>query len=61
MQVDPDDESGIAAALAALLNDESQHERLRHAGLRRAAQFTWQETARQTLAVYRRLLSGSAK
>lgn len=31
---------------------------LRAKGLARAAQFTWQRTARETLAVYERVLAG---
>jgi glycosyltransferase involved in cell wall biosynthesis len=32
---------------------------LRQKGLARAAQFTWERTARQTLAVYQQVLDGS--
>ena len=35
----------------------ADHERLVAAGLERARQFTWAETARRTLDVYRELLS----
>jgi glycosyltransferase involved in cell wall biosynthesis len=41
----PDGEA-FAAALAALLGDEAEQRRLRAAGLERAAQFSWDATAR---------------
>jgi glycosyltransferase involved in cell wall biosynthesis len=43
--VEPDGET-FAAALAALLGDDAELERLRAAGLARAAGFTWDATAR---------------
>ncbi len=54
--VDPRDESALAEGLLRLLTDSALQERLREAGRARAAQFTWQQTAQQTLAVYRRLV-----
>jgi glycosyltransferase involved in cell wall biosynthesis len=48
--VAPDGEA-VAAALAALLRDGAERERLRAAGLARAAAFTWERTARGTDAV----------
>jgi glycosyltransferase involved in cell wall biosynthesis len=44
--VPPDGES-FAAALTALLADDADRERLRAAGLERAASFTWDATARR--------------
>jgi len=41
-----------------VLTDEALRERLVAAGLRRAQSFTWERTARETLAVYRRALEG---
>lgn len=52
--VDPHDVAGLAAAMMQVLADRALHARLRAAGLARAAQFTWQAAAEQTLAVYRR-------
>ena len=49
--VDPTDPEAIAAAMTVLLGDSGRADGLRAAGLARAAQFTWQETARQTLKV----------
>jgi glycosyltransferase involved in cell wall biosynthesis len=43
----------LAAALEQLLTDPALRERLRQAGLVRAAQFSWERTARETLGVYR--------
>lgn len=43
----------LAEALERLLGDPALRERLRLAGLVRAAQFSWERTARETLAVYR--------
>ncbi|WP_449247050.1 glycosyltransferase family 4 protein [Desulfarculus baarsii] len=48
--------AAIAEALGRLLVDEVLNRRLRLAGPERAALFTWAKAARQTLAVYRRLL-----
>jgi glycosyltransferase involved in cell wall biosynthesis len=43
----------LAEALGQLLADAPLRERLRAAGLARAAEFSWARTARETLAVYR--------
>jgi glycosyltransferase involved in cell wall biosynthesis len=43
----------LAAAIERLLAEPALRERLRAAGLARAAQFSWERTARETLAVYR--------
>jgi alpha-1,3-rhamnosyl/mannosyltransferase len=43
----------MAEALGQLLGDPALRERLRTAGLARAARFSWERTARETLAVYR--------
>jgi len=53
---DPRDESAIAEALRRLLDDPKLREQLRARGLVRVAEFTWQRTARLTLASYRRAL-----
>ena len=42
----------IATALAALLDDATERERLSQAAIVRAGRFTWETTARQHLAVY---------
>jgi glycosyltransferase involved in cell wall biosynthesis len=54
---DPERPQAIAAAIERLLADPAERERLRHAGLAHAARFSWQETARGTLASYERALA----
>ncbi len=55
--VNPDDAEDIAQALARVLTDEPLRARLRELGLVQAARFTWEETARRTLAVYQAVLA----
>jgi glycosyltransferase involved in cell wall biosynthesis len=57
IMVGPDDETGLTGALDRLLTDKAEHARLREAGLKRATEFTWQETARRTLEIYRQVAS----
>jgi glycosyltransferase involved in cell wall biosynthesis len=49
---DPRDIGQIADALARLLAGGTEIERLRRAGFARAAEFTWERTARGLLASY---------
>lgn len=51
--VDPLDEAAIAAALDRVLASPEERERWRMAGTRRAAEFSWERAAAETLAVYR--------
>jgi len=53
LRVPPDDVAGWAEAIVRLATDVELHTRLRAAGLAHAACFSWQRTARQTLAAYR--------
>jgi glycosyltransferase involved in cell wall biosynthesis len=53
---DPTSPRAIAGAIGALLHDDALRARLRAAGPERAARFTWESTARGTLASYRRAL-----
>jgi glycosyltransferase involved in cell wall biosynthesis len=55
--LDPSDEDAWTRAIVGLLSGGETRERLREAGLRRAAEFTWDRTARFTLDVYRRALA----
>lgn len=55
--VDPLDEPAIGAALVRALTDETLRARLALAGPERAAQFSWERCARETLAV----LEGAAR
>jgi alpha-1,3-rhamnosyl/mannosyltransferase len=54
---DPTDVADIADALTHLLHEPGLRADLRERGLRRAAQFSWERTARDTLAVYRQTVS----
>lgn len=54
---DPFDESAIAGALNMLLNDSARRDSLRAAGLARAREFSWERCARETIAVYERVLA----
>ncbi len=52
---DPTDVTDIASTVQLLLEDENVRASLRSAGLARAAHFTWERTASQTLTAYRQL------
>lgn len=54
--VPPDDPGALAAALRRVLSDADLRADLQARGWRQAARFTWDETARRTLAFYRRVL-----
>jgi glycosyltransferase involved in cell wall biosynthesis len=56
LTVDPTDEEALAAAIHRALTDEPLRERLREAGSARAALFSWERTAAETLAVYRKVI-----
>ncbi|MCX7818728.1 MAG: glycosyltransferase family 4 protein [Kiritimatiellae bacterium] len=49
----PDDPDALGAALLRVLTDRTLADDLRRRGLQRAAQFSWERTARETLEVYR--------
>jgi glycosyltransferase involved in cell wall biosynthesis len=49
---DPADHAELANVLGAVLGDAALRERLRAAGLGRAARYSWDETAAQTLAAF---------
>jgi alpha-1,3-rhamnosyl/mannosyltransferase len=51
--VDPEDVGDIAGAISQLLNDDVLQNRLKTAGKNRAAGFTWQKAAEETLSLYR--------
>lgn len=53
--VGPEDEAGLSTALARLLTDPVEKAVRRELGLRQAQKFTWEETARRTLEIYRRV------
>ncbi len=55
--VDPDQPSSIAEAIQKALSDTAWRMEMRQRGLLRAAQFTWERTARIALSVYNRVVS----
>jgi len=56
---DPDSTEEIAGAIRSLLVDAQLRARLAEAGRRRAAEFSWERTARETVETYRRALGSS--
>jgi glycosyltransferase involved in cell wall biosynthesis len=56
--VNPNDVDGMAAALDRLGSDESLRQELRRRGLARAAEFSWEASARELAEVYRRTAGG---
>ena len=56
--VDPLSVDDIAHAIGLLHESADKRRELRQKGLARAASFTWAESARKTLAAYRRLTAG---
>jgi glycosyltransferase involved in cell wall biosynthesis len=56
--VDPWNEHAIQASLSRLLTDDALQDELRQRGFKRAAQFSWDRTARETLAIYEAAVSG---
>jgi glycosyltransferase involved in cell wall biosynthesis len=57
--VDPLDEVGLAEAIKRVLTNASRREELTIRGRERAARFSWEQTARRTLAVYERVASAA--
>lgn len=53
----PDDYRGLASALAEILTKPALADELRLRGLKRAARYSWEESARTVLSGYRALLS----
>lgn len=54
---DPDDPGSVGASLAKVLRDPDYAQDLRRLGLRRAQEFSWERTARETLACYREAIA----
>ncbi|MGQ9501096.1 MAG: glycosyltransferase family 4 protein [Anaerolineae bacterium] len=55
---DPRDSAAMAEAIGEVWRDGSLRDTMRHNGLTRAAQFSWERTAQETLTVYRTLVPG---
>ncbi|MFL6337464.1 MAG: glycosyltransferase family 4 protein [Pyrinomonadaceae bacterium] len=58
---DPRDHTELTRSLLELIDDEAARRVLSEAGLRRAAQFSWEQTARATLDVYAEALKRSRR
>jgi len=56
LMIDPGDVDALAGELIRVLEDEETQERLIEAGRQRAANFSWADTARGVVDVYRSLL-----
>lgn len=56
LQVDPEEDNAIAAALKKLIADPKLQERLSKAGITQAKKFSWKQAAEETLAVYKRVV-----
>jgi glycosyltransferase involved in cell wall biosynthesis len=54
--LDPDDDARWSDAIERLLDDGAHAQAMRAKGLARASTFSWERTARETAAVYRKLL-----
>jgi glycosyltransferase involved in cell wall biosynthesis len=55
--VDPTDTEALAVAMEQLLKDVTRQAKMRAAGLERAKNFSWRETARCTTHSYRQALA----
>lgn len=55
--IDPHDSHALSSALRLVLTDPARAADLRQRGFERARMFTWERTARETLAVYERVES----
>ncbi|PJF41135.1 MAG: glycosyltransferase family 1 protein [Chloroflexi bacterium] len=53
LQINPDDPTTIANAMRQAMSDSQWRATMQQAGLRRARQFTWSQTAQVILSVYR--------
>jgi glycosyltransferase involved in cell wall biosynthesis len=59
LEIDPDDPAELADAIERVLKDSALQHDLRHQGLKRVKEFSWERCARETLAVYHRVLGES--
>lgn len=59
LTIDPLNTEELLKALLSLLSDQSLAAKMSEKGLQRAAQFTWERTARETIAVYERVLQAA--
>ena len=59
--VDPTSVEDLAQSMISLCNDSDEVKKLSCAGLKKAGEFSWERTARQTYNVYQTALSGNNK
>ena len=59
--VDPDDAQEMAGSIISLIIEEKTRSELLQQGIERAAHFSWERTARETLLVYERVLKQAAR
>jgi glycosyltransferase involved in cell wall biosynthesis len=58
--IDPTNVKELTSALVELLTSEDRRQQLSEKGLQRAAEYTWERTAQQTLKVYRDVLKSTS-
>lgn len=58
--VDPSDPAEFASALEGLLMDEGRRREMKGRGFKRAALFSWEKCAKETIAVYEKVYKGVA-
>ena len=60
LHIDPESIEAMADAMRQLAENENLRQTLRQNGIANAKKFTWEKTARQTLAAYQRVLESTA-
>jgi glycosyltransferase involved in cell wall biosynthesis len=58
---DPDDAEEMAEKIATVAQNPEEWERLRHKGHENFSRFSWEDTARKTMDVYRQVFADSGK
>jgi glycosyltransferase involved in cell wall biosynthesis len=53
VKVDPYNTEGMAEAMREIIENQSLRQMLRQRGIQRASQFSWENTARKTMGIYR--------
>lgn len=61
LMVPPLESKAIAEAIGSVLANQQLADQLREKGIQRAQNFSWEKTARQTLAVYQEVLTSNNK
>ncbi|MCA9472006.1 MAG: glycosyltransferase family 4 protein [Nitrospirales bacterium] len=58
LMVTPTDVTALEQSIRQVLTDENLRHRLREAGIRQAGKFSWDQTAKETVALYERVVFG---